>query len=248
MNNKLDVAFYTKNRMRAYNMRNKCNMRGIDVRYLTDLGDFLDYLISCKKGIIILDLKYFKYSRMISEFCHFRNNGEYKFVYFTEDKDRVIVTDENICVYSYVEVDEFLDKLPQIIVDTNTICEHNRKANVSNIITNVLESYKISPKHIGFNYLKDCIDIASKNKREMVVLNKYIYPLVAKMYNTTIDNVEKNIRLAIKSASQNHPELYNKNTFCDGKITNRTFVSHVIEEVDLYEECKDSGIKRINLN
>lgn len=240
-----NVVYYTKNLPNAYEMRNRCKKDNIEVEYLKGIGNLLSFLITKEKGIVILDLKYFKSFKILSEFCIFRNNGEYKFVCLTDDKSKVKFVDKNVSVYSYEEVSKLQENLPKIIVETNTVCEYNRKALLTNIVTQILENYKISPKHVGFNYLKDCIDIAIRHKRDVLFLNKDIYPVVAQMYRTTIDNVEKNIRLAIKSASTNHPELYSKDTFCDGKVTNRTFVSHIVEEVDLHRINKLQQINNI---
>ncbi len=243
MERKMNVSFYTRNEMVAYNVRNKCKTQNIEMEYLSDLGEMLEYLISNKGGVVIIDLKYFKHSKLISEYCNIRNCGKYRFVYLVENENEFENTCEDIEVFSYEEISQLISLLPKILEDLNAKNISNQKNCVSNAITEILESYKISPKHIGFNYLKDCIDLSRKCKTGCLDLSKNIYPNIAKMYNTTEDNVEKNIRIAIKSASLLHPELYDEKTFCDGKVTNRKFVSHIIQEVDIAGMCE---LKEIN--
>lgn len=228
-----NVAFYTRSIATAYELRNKCMNNNIEMAYLTDFDDLMMYVIGNKKGVVVLDIKNLNHFKLIPNFCQCRNNGEYKFVYFTPDKRNINVSERDIYVYSYDEVSLMISNLPNLIIESNRVFEDNKKAFVSNTITEMLENYKISPKHIGFVYLKDCIEMIAKNKSEMKFLTTNVYSKVAEMNSTTIDNVEKSIRLAIKSASILHPELYGKDTFCDGKITSRKFVAHIVEEVNL---------------
>lgn len=233
MEEKIDIAFYTRSSVNAYHVRSKCKSNNLNLGYIVDLDDFIVSLIYKKKGIIIIDSKYLKHTNLITAFCQCRNSGEYKFIYLTNNRDDVSIDDKDVYVYTYDELDKFVNDLPLLIVEANRIYSEKRKEIFSNIITEMLENYKVSPKYIGFNYLKECIENILKNKGQVRFLNTQVYPIVAQMYNTTIENVEKSIRIAIKNARLAHPELYSKENFSGEKITNRVFVSHIVEKINL---------------
>lgn len=237
-NKNINVAFYTKSITNAYDLRNKCKRNGIDISYLADLDNLIVEIISNPKGVMIIDIKYLRHLRLISSFCQFRNNGEYKFIYLAPSEKLMSADEEDISIYTYEEMSKLVDNLPQIIDEINNKSDNDKMIFVSNMIAEILESYKISPKYMGFSYLKDCIEIVSQNKFQAKRLNTDVYPIIAKKYNTTVANVEKGIRITIKQASISHPELYGKDTFCCGKITNRKFVTHIVEEIDLYDITK----------
>lgn len=237
-NEKLSIAFYTKSVTNAYNLRNKCRMINLDVSYLADLDNLLVQIISNPKAVIIIDIKYLRHLRMISSFCHFRNRGEYKFVYLTPSMDNVHIVEDNIHAYTYEQMSELVDDLPKMIEAINNSIDNGKNEIMSNLIAQILEVYKINPKHIGFSYLKDCVEIVSKDKFQAKSLATKVYSIIAKKYNTTVKSVEKDIRFTIKNASASHPEIYGKDSFCEGKITNRKFVMHIVEEMDSFKNNK----------
>lgn len=239
------IAFYTRNEIRAYNMRNRCRLNNLEINYVADFGELFTYLISCKKGIIILDIQYFKHFKLLNAFCSVKNFGQYKFILLKNQDENVDLKDPNIYFYSYDEVEKLMIVLPKYINDLNCAFDNFISATQNSVITNILERFKISPKYTGFNYLKDCIYFGTNNKNDLCHLNKNIYPKIAKNYNTTVDNVEKNIRIAIKNATILHPELFSDGSFCDGKVTNRKFVSHIVEEVELFNLNKLEMLKMI---
>ena len=67
-------------------------------------------------------------------------------------------------------------------------------------VTQLLLSMSV-PAHIkGFQYLRDCILIASERKDSVHSITKALYPTVAKMNHTTTASVERSVRHAIRIA------------------------------------------------
>ena len=233
INNKtIDVALYTKDENLAYKFRTKYNSSSFDIKYLSDFGNLALYLLSGQGGIVVFDLRCVQFLNLLSAFSHFRNNGEFIFIYLTEDNDNLVINDFNSFVCNYDDVGDLVNNLGLRLFDASNYKNEEKDKYYKKIIVKILEEYKISPKHKGFDYLKDSITLALKYKQKDLYLNTTIYPQVAKIHNTTTTNVEKNIRLAIKRANTLFPEVYNNEVFKDSKVTSRKFVSYIVEKVE----------------
>lgn len=231
ISDRIDVALYTKDENLAYKIRTKYNSDYFDIKYLSDFGNLALYLLSGQGGIVVFDLRCVQFLNLLSAFSHFRNNGEFIFIYLTEDSDQVEINDFNSFVCNFDEVGDLVYRLRLRFFDPSNYKNEEKEKYYKKLIVKILEEYKISPKHKGFDYLKDSISLALKYKQCDLYLNTIIYPQVAKIHNTTTINVEKSIRMAIKRATTLYPEVYNKDVFKDSKVTSRKFVSVIIERI-----------------
>jgi len=73
---------------------------------------------------------------------------------------------------------------------------------VDRIITNMISNVGITPNIIGFHYLREAIKLSIDNPAALNSVSKRIYPVIADKYNTTVRNVDRAIRCAIKGASR----------------------------------------------
>lgn len=228
----IDVALYTKDENLAYKFRTKYNSSSLDIKYLSDFGNLALFLLSGQGGIVVFDLRCVQFLNLLSAFSHFRNNGEFIFIYLTDNSEQVEINDFNSYVCNFDEVGELVKKLSLRFFDVSNYKNEEKEKYYIKIIVKILEEYKISPKHKGFDYLKDSINLALKYKQKDLYLNTTIYPQVAKIHNTTTKNVEKSIRLAINRATILFPEVYNDDVFKDSKVTSSIFVSHIIKKIE----------------
>lgn len=228
----IDVALYTKDENLAYKFRTKYNSSSLDIKYLSDFGNLALFLLSGQGGIVVFDLRCVQFLNLLSAFSHFRNNGEFIFIYLTDNFEEVEINDFNSFVCSFDDVGELVNKLSLRFFDASNYKNEEKEKYYTRIIVKILEEYKISPKHKGFDYLKDSISLALKYKQKDLYLNTTIYPQVAKIHNTTTKNVEKSIRLAINRATILFPEVYNDDVFKDSKVTSSKFVSYVINKIE----------------
>ena len=228
----IDVALYTKDENLAYKFRTKYNSSSLDIKYLSDFGNLALFLLSGQGGIVVFDLRCVQFLNLLSAFSHFRNNGEFIFIYLTDNSEQVEINDFNSYVCNFDDVGELVKKLSLRFFDVSNYKNEEKEKYYIKIIVKILEEYKISPKHKGFDYLKDSINLALKYKQKDLYLNTTIYPQVAKIHNTTTKNVEKSIRLAINRATILFPEVYNDDVFKDSKVTSSIFVSHIIKKIE----------------
>ena len=229
-----DVALYTKNCQFAYEFRTKCHSKQEDIEYLNTLHDLFRFVFNKPSGILFIDMKYFgSMSKIINEFCgSHRNKGEFVFVDVCDNNTGIKINNYNIFWCKQSQMLDFLLKAKILLKNFRDsycgVCINNLKMSISK----VLEVYKISPKLIGFEYLQETIFryLCQLDCRKS--LNSDIYPDVAKEFDTCINNVEKNIRKALKKASENYPDLYSSMSFKNNHVTIKTFVSVISEEIE----------------
>jgi|GEM_PF-5964827 len=87
----------------------------------------------------------------------------------------------------------------------------------------------------GYRYIKTSIELCMKDKNIYENgITKFLYPLVAKMHNTTAESVERSIRCAIKSAWENAGERNNSDiaelSYFSGRPTNSQFIALMLQE------------------
>jgi len=106
-----------------------------------------------------------------------------------------------------------------------------------NLITDIMHDIGI-PAHVkGYSYLRTSIMKVMKNPNLIDSITKYLYPLVAKMYDTTPSRVERAIRNAIELA-WDRGDVDTLNKFfgytidhCKGKPTNSEFIAMITDKI-----------------
>lgn len=96
------------------------------------------------------------------------------------------------------------------------------------------------PAHIkGYQYIRDAITMVIKDMDTINSITKYLYPTVAKHYNTTASRVERAIRHAIEVAwDRGNPDVLNE-LFgytiqgSKGKPTNSEFIALIADKIRL---------------
>ena len=73
-----------------------------------------------------------------------------------------------------------------------------------------LRKLGLNGTYLGFHYLSEAINLVSQNKTLLLALNTQLYPIIARKYLTSSENVERNIRTAISICwSKGDRELLN---------------------------------------
>jgi len=67
-------------------------------------------------------------------------------------------------------------------------------------ITDIMLSFGLQPKYIGFNYLRDAIEIFFNKVGNVEKLTVETYPKIAERYGVSVMVVERNIRIVIRNA------------------------------------------------
>lgn len=74
--------------------------------------------------------------------------------------------------------------------------------NLKIYLSGLLREMKISPKYLGYLYLEAIVLCAFENRLYLKSLSKFVYPEVAKQYETASKSVEKAVENAISRTHQ----------------------------------------------
>lgn len=107
------------------------------------------------------------------------------------------------------------------------------------VVTNILRETGIPASILGYCYLKDAIIMAVENRGVLTMITKWLYPSIAKKYNTTPNRVERAIRHAVETAWNRGNVDYLDKLFghtvnsMKGKPTNSEFIALISDEIRL---------------
>ena len=140
------------------------------------------------------------------------------------------VTDEIEEIIEDQGVEYELDQDPLLIVD-----EIGLESNIGRI----LMGFGIRSHLKGYKYLKTAIVLNIMNEQITTSMTKELYPLIARKYNTTASNIERDMRHAIETAWQSTHTKYKEVYFGRGseqvnegkKPHNSLFISSVAEKI-----------------
>lgn len=103
----------------------------------------------------------------------------------------------------------------------------------------LLNDIGITPKFLGYDYIKELGVLIKTDKRLMQSFNKKLYPILAMKLNTNVNNIERNIRNAILVASKRSKnkrlfdEICNRNSLIvkSSVPSNKQFLTWLVEQV-----------------
>lgn len=110
-------------------------------------------------------------------------------------------------------------------------------------VVSLLKELGVAPRMIGYKYLKDAIICAVDDMDRLNSVTKNVYPLIADKYDSSPNNVERNIRYSIGTAWERQCETEIKDEYKDvyysriKRPTNSEFIVSCVERV-LYQGKK----------
>lgn len=100
-------------------------------------------------------------------------------------------------------------------------------------IESLLKELCVNPSLLGFNYLKDAIEMCLKNQNILSGITKVLYPTIATKYNTSPTRVERAIRHAIDTSwGKITEDIYHQVFFNElERPTNSKYIAYVCSYV-----------------
>lgn len=231
MSFKESCVVYCKEKNMAYALREKCKNFGLNPSYINDINELFKYLIKEKAELVITDETLEFYDDVFKVFLNKVNKN--CFVIYVSDNEAFEVYGDNFysCKLDNLEplISVLSEKKKSCPDFTNKIPEEL----VYKYTTEALLEFKLSPTLQGYSYLKQCVLIGMKYESNHINFTKDLYREVANNNNTTISNIEKSIRSAIKKTMQLYPQAFKKVELENNKITNATLITYLIINVKL---------------
>lgn len=232
LNNNVDGVIFSDDITFAYNVRNVCSESGVYLDYSQTGEDLILYVIRNKGGLIFIDHKRFSYMDILKEYLNSEKSKNFTFIIITDSTDIDFEITEKAYITNFENIREVLPKIKYLNSFYKDITSISKSEIYKNII-GVLELYGISPKHIGYLYIKECVALGVESNTGVLNFSINIYPIIASKFNTCTGNVDKNIRTAIKKAYENNPKLFDIDDVCHRAITNAGFLNYIIEKVKM---------------
>ena len=224
---------------------------GIDLRYFKDLGLLLDFVIENGKSIIFIEKQFSKYIHILSELVKSTILNEVALIFIDSscELDKYI---NNRNVFKITETFHCND-LFKVIEKYRVATYDNLNYDINKInilLTQILVDIGISIKHAGYNYIKECVMYAVKNKFKLGQLNKEVYKYVACCNNVSVQNVERSIRNTITYAKKNNSNFVAKvNQAGNGEVTNKMVLAYILERLNVsYSQLEQDNKLKVAYN
>lgn len=109
-----------------------------------------------------------------------------------------------------IKVEKYQINTSQTESEQNAVS--NRKFSESNErilpeIMNTLYRLGITANYKGYYYIAVAIRLTAENPERLLFVTKWLYPDVARIYNTTVSCIERNIRTVANIAWEKNPKL-----------------------------------------
>lgn len=235
----INAIFYSKQNLNmAYDLKRACRDVGISVIYAFEVVELVKYLTELKVNIVFIDCSTLMLSENIFSFIKSYNKNNHSLI--------ICITDNVNCkeLSSFKDVDfifkneSLLEQLKEIENSISVTAVKNYESSlnlceINSYLTDYLISIGVSPKHIGFTFIKQAIELALKNNGVIGSLSREVYPTIASKNKTLSQNVERNIRNAIECACKS-TAIYSDNVvnlMQDEKISNREFLCYLLDRV-----------------
>ena len=102
-------------------------------------------------------------------------------------------------------------------------------------VNNIMKELGITGNINGYDYLIEAVIRVYKDPSYMKAITKRLYPDIAKKFDSTSSNVERNIRFAVTKAFKNSNNGAINKYFSKGKYTNSTAIADLVNFVRIYQ-------------
>jgi two-component system response regulator (stage 0 sporulation protein A) len=161
-----------------------------------------------------------------------------------EVTQRVVELGANYYIMKPFDLEKLVDRIQQLMTPNQqaTTCFSGvalapRKKDISIRITEIMHQIGV-PAHIkGYLYLREAIEMVTKEIELLGAITKELYPMVAKKFNTTPSRVERAIRHAIEVSWERGNTKAINNIFGhsvtteSGKPTNSQFIAKIADKL-----------------
>lgn len=161
-----------------------------------------------------------------------------------EVTQRVVELGANYYIMKPFDLEKLVDRIQQLMAPSQQVTTSfsgaalaPKKKDLSIRITEIMHQIGV-PAHIkGYLYLREAIEMVTKEIELLGAITKELYPMVAKKFNTTPSRVERAIRHAIEVSWERGNTKAINNIFGhsvtteSGKPTNSQFIAKIADKL-----------------
>ena len=226
----IPCIIFSNNTSFAYKVRLKLDTMGISAEYKHQFSQLLDFVIENQEGLVFISTKSKRCQEYIERYAASQAGRNLSFIFLKDNVDLGIKTDNQ---FSFVASYESLqDLLPTIFAKSNTrryLTPTISPEEIDKYLSIVLKSFRVSAQHLGYYYIKDCVQLLSGDKAGEYTTIKDVYKIIATKYNKLTANIEKSIRVCINKSYQKANDMYDT-VFNSEKLSNLSFINFLVEK------------------
>jgi hypothetical protein len=226
----MPCIIFSNNRSFAYKLRLKLSDLGIKSEYKDRLSQLLDFVIENTEGMVFVSTKSRRCKEYLEKYASSQAGRNLSFVFFQDDNDLEFNSDN--CFSFITTYEKVQDILPTILAKSNTrkyITPTVSPEEIDKYLSIILKSFRVSAKHLGYYYIKDCVQLLSCDCKDDYTSIKDVYKTIAGKYNKLTSSIEKSIRVCISKSYQKANDVYNS-IFESEKVSNLTFINFLVEK------------------
>ncbi len=183
----INAIFYSKQNLNvAYELKRACREVGISLIYAFEISELVRFLNDIKVGVIFIDSSTLSNNEHIIGFIKSYTNSKNSIIIClnTGDQELALSSSVNYVVHLATMAQDLKAIVSEIVgaISKQSQVEFN-STEVNTFLSNYLISIGLAPKHIGFVYIKQVIELALKHG-VIGSLSKDIYPTVASKNKT----------------------------------------------------------------
>ena len=228
---KVSCIIFSNNTSFAYKVRLKLSSVGIKAEYKYKFSQLLDFIIENQEGLVIVSTKSKRCQEYLEKYARSQAGRNLSFVFLKDDVPVNINVDNQFSFET--NYDSLLDFLPKVMSKSNTRKYDLPKISPEEIdkyLSILLKSFKVSTQHLGYYYIKDCVQLLSGDKKCEYSSIKDVYKIIANKYNKLTASIEKSIRLCINKSYNKHKLIYD-NVFSSERLSNLTFINYLVGKI-----------------
>lgn len=228
------ILYSKRNLELGYKLKSICRSYGLSLINIDIFSSLIYLLEHSTYDFLFIDCNTIDISMDIINFLndtHFRGSLRVIFIDSRETEYDV----ENYTCVKFFDIASVLEREINNIMRQDTV--DNRPDNIEAISEEVVSfmlSAGITPKYLGFAYLKDIVLYSLISGRVKVTLSSDIYPIIASKHRTTPQNIERNIRNCLRQATKSSAYVENFSNLLGLHPTNRTFIMFAIDHTMEY--------------
>ncbi len=223
--------FYTKQNIELEEkIKYLCKKYCIDIFVIKDLREMLLKGSCLQKYVLIVDTTTVSISADLIDYMLWQNgNPKLIGILLLSDSNYQNICIDNNHVFK-VELGEkfnsdFVAKA-FILNDSKPINPHSSISDIEGMVYNHLVENKLIIKYSGFGYIKQALIYCLAEGGNVDNLTTSIYPYIATQNNTSVNNVERNIRIAIECSWLKNNGLPNFSS----KPSNKEYLVNMVEQ------------------
>ena len=226
----IPCIIFSNNTSFAYKLRLKLDTLGLTAEYKYKFSQLLDFVIENQEGIVFVSTKSKRCQEYLEKYATCQAGRNLSFVFLKDDVDVGVKTDNQ---FSFItSYDSLQDILPTILNKSNTrkyLTPTISPEEIDKYLSIILKSFRVSAQHLGYHYIKECVQLLTSDKNGEYTAIKDVYKIIASKYNKLTASIEKSIRVCINKSYQKANVVYDT-VFSSEKLSNLSFINFLVEK------------------